>query len=125
MNIGSWLLIATVPWLAGFFSMWSLDPAPGDKLVYVPKWMFILFGKPKHKNVPITVQSAYGVYLQITGLALAVYGVLLNVCPVIDPQLSVPIGIVLNMLIGGFISRWLARKQPYRLQSNKTNDDEP
>ena len=123
MNIGSWLLLATVCWLAGYFNMWYLEPGPHSKLVYVPKWMFILFGAPKHKNVPIAVQPARSVYLQIMGLTLAVYGVLLNERMVKDPNLSGLFGFGLSMLLGIIISQWLYRMQPYLWKNGIAGDE--
>lgn len=113
MNIGIWLLLAIISWLFGFFNTWYLEPGPKDKLVYVPKWLFILFGMPKHKNVPNTVQPIFGVYLQSMGVTLAIYGVFLDKRIINDPDLSVLLGFGLTMIIGILTSRLLYKRQPY------------
>ena len=116
MTIASWLLISTIFWLAGFFNMWLLEPNHQSTLVYVPKWIFILFGAPKHKNVPATVQSAHGVYLQVMGLTMALYGIFLDQRIVKDPDLSALVGFGLSMLLGIIIAWWLYNNQPYKLE---------
>ena len=123
MNTGSWLLLATVCWLAGFLNMWYLEPGPRSNLVYVPKWMFILFGMPRHKDVPITVQPVLSVYAQIMGLTMAIYGVLLHERLVKDPNLSGLLGFGLSMLLGIVISQWLYRRRPYLWKNGLAGDE--
>jgi hypothetical protein len=122
MNIGIWLLLAVISWLFGFFSMWYLEPGPKDKLAYVPKWLFILFGMPKHKKVPNTVQPILGIYLQSMGLTLAVYGVFLDKRILHDPDLSGLLGFGLSMVIGVLTSRLLYKRQPYSWPNATSNE---
>lgn len=118
MKTGIWLLLAIIIWLFGFFNMWYFEPGPKDKFVFVPKWLFILFGMPKHKSVPNTVQSVFGVYLQSMGATLAIYGIILDKRIIYDPDLSVLMGFGLSMFIGIVISRLLYNRQPYIWDNN-------
>lgn len=78
MKVGIWLLLAGFFWVCGFLQLKLLDPNPDDELVFVPKWMFLIFGAPRHKDVPVTVMHARSVYLQLMGLILAVNGLLID-----------------------------------------------
>jgi quinol-cytochrome oxidoreductase complex cytochrome b subunit len=100
-----------------------LEPNPQSKLVYVPIWLFILFGAPKHKNVPNTVQTIWGVYLQITAITLVFYGLFLDQHLVKDPNLSGLLGLGVSMLLGIVVSRWLSWRQTYIWKNNPTADE--
>jgi hypothetical protein len=103
--------------------MWYLEPNQRTKLVYVPKWMFILFGAPKHKSVPTTVQPAWSVYLQVMGITMAIYGIFLDQRLVKNPDLSALLGFGISMFLGIVISRWLILWRPYTWQNNMTVDE--
>jgi hypothetical protein len=77
-----------------------LDPNPQSRLAYVPKWMFVIFGTPKHKNIPLTVQPVWSIYLQTMGITLALYGILLDQRLIKDPNLSGLLGLGFSMLLG-------------------------
>jgi hypothetical protein len=99
-----------------------LEPNPQSKLVYVPIWMFILFGAPKHKNVPTAVQTVWGIYLQIMGITMAIYGIFFDHRLLKDPNLSGLLGLGVSMLLGIIISRWLYIRQPYLMEKDTTDN---
>ena len=95
-----------------------LEPTPQSKLANVPKWMFVIFGAPKHPNVPVTVQPVQSIYLQIIGITLALYGIFIDQRLVKDHSLSGLFGLGLSMLLGTLIARWLYKKRPYSSDEN-------
>lgn len=114
MTLGNWLLLAFVFWIAGFLQNKVLDPTPESKLVYVPKWIFLLFGAPKNDNLPLTVLPVGSVVLQTTGITMAIYGALLDQRIFRDNILSGLIGFSASIVIGIFLSQWMYRNQPYK-----------
>lgn len=124
MAVGNWLLLAGFFWVCGFFNMWALEPTQQTKLVYLPKWMFILCGAPKHKRVPTTVQPVLSVYLQVMGYTMAIYGIFFDQRWVRDPDLSGLLGFGVSMVLGIVISRLLLLWHPYKWQNNTAVDEE-
>lgn len=124
MNTGSWLLFAAFFWFSGYLQLKLLEPSRLSKLVYVPKWLFILFGFPKDKAVPATVMHARSVYLQLMGLVMAFYGLLIDHKIVKDPLLSGFLGFGFSMLLSGLVATYLYQKRPYLWQEEETNNDE-
>ena len=123
MNSGSWILLAGFFWFAGYLQIKVLEPGPDIKWVFVPKWLFILFGAPQHKKVPITVIHARSVYLQLMGLIMALYGLLIDQNLVRDPLLSGLLGFLGSMLLSGAVATYLSRKRPYLWRNGITEDE--
>jgi hypothetical protein len=113
MNIGNWLLLSGFLWFSGYLQLKLLEPGPNSKLVNVPRWMFLFFGAPKHKEVPVTVMHARSVYLQLMGLIMALHGLLVDQYLVKDPLLSGLLGFLGSMLLSGLVATCLYRKRPY------------
>jgi multisubunit Na+/H+ antiporter MnhF subunit len=123
MNVGSWLLLAGFFWICGFLQLKLLEPNPDDELVFVPKWMFLLFGAPKQKGLPDTVMHARSVYLQLMGIIMALYGLLLDRHLVGDPLLSGLLGFLGSILLSGLVATYFHRKRPYLWQNESTGDE--
>jgi hypothetical protein len=84
MALGNWIIASVFLWLCGFLQLKVLDPTPNTKLIYTPEWIFILFGAPRHKDIPRTVLPFASVRFQTMGITMALYGILLDKRLVLD-----------------------------------------
>jgi hypothetical protein len=115
MAFGNWAILSIVFWIFGFFEMKILEPTPESKLVYTPKWIYILLGAPKHQGIPHRVVPVASVGLQIMGITMALYGLFIDQRLILDKHLSAFVGIMISLLVGAFLAQLLIRKQPYKM----------
>lgn len=75
MSIGSWFIFSLMLWLIGFLR--TKMSSRGDQILLSPPfWFTILCGRPKVNGLPKGVLHAAGVWLQLTGLVMLIYGFL-------------------------------------------------
>jgi hypothetical protein len=123
MNVGSWFLFSGFFWMCGYLHLKIFEPNQCDKLVFVPRWMFLLFGAPRHRNIPIKVMPVRGVYLQLAGILFLLYGLLFNKIVIKDPSLSTACGLGVCLLISGFIAQYMYRTRSYQWENHKEEDE--
>jgi hypothetical protein len=113
MKVSGLLILSLLFWISGYLRVKVLDPSPDTELVYVPKWIFFLFGAPRHENIPSCVLPVGSVTLQTIGIVMVLYGILIDQRLVKDGNLSGLLGLFLSLVIGITFAQWLLRKQPY------------
>ena len=89
------------------------DPVPPSKLFLAPRWLFYLCAKPKRKLYPGYVMSVYGAFLQMAGIFLLSYGIILDRF-VIDENFSNFIGFLGSLILAYFLAFCFYWKWPYR-----------
>ena len=122
MNAASWLLFSAFAWLSGFFYGRAFEPGPYGKLVQVPRWLFMLLGGQRLKNIPPHVLPVRSVFLQIVGTTAALYGIFLDQRLIGDPDSSDLLGVALSLLVSLALCRWLYRKGPHPIQGDSSVD---
>ena len=75
MSVGSWFFFSLVLWFVGYFRtrMASLNE---QILLSPPFWFTVLCGRPKVNGASKEVLHAAGVWMQMTGFAMLMYGFL-------------------------------------------------
>lgn len=77
MTLATCFLFTAVVWTAGFFRTnvieHELTSPARERLIKVPKLLFFLFGMPRAKNLPKSVMSFDGVWIQSSAILMAIY----------------------------------------------------
>ncbi len=117
MGIGNWLLLAIIFWLGGYFSLRFIYPTTKTKLAYVPKFMYILFGCPKHPAIPDSVVAVRSIFIQVFAISMGLFGSIVDGFDI--PLLRLIFGFTLPLLLGIITSQWFFQKSPYSLENDR------
>jgi hypothetical protein len=116
-SIGNWLILSALFWISGYVQFWIVEPGPYSKLVYVPKWMYFLLIAPQHKLIPKFVMLTRSVYLQLLGITMILYRIILGQNLLKEPLSRDLIGFFGSMILSFIVTQWLSKKHPYQWQN--------
>ena len=124
-RIDTWFFLSTIYWIsaaffwiAGFLQLWIVKPGPNSKLVYVPRWMYYFLLTLRHKSIPKYVMLSQSVYLQLMGITMILYRIILGQNIIKNHTLSAFIGFIGSMGLGFAVAQWLEKKHPYQWVDN-------
>jgi hypothetical protein len=101
MTITSFIAIALICWLVGFFLQRTETGTKGGRL-RGPRWLFLFCGVPGMSRSPKHTLSSTGVFLQIVGLLLVLYRITIGWL-VHDPDLSDLVGFLGAIVISSLL----------------------
>ena len=98
MTIASWILEGIFFWVGGYlYTKNKLD----ERLLNAPKWLFLLCGFPNMKSSPSGIITLGGLFLQLWGWILVIYGLISGGN---HPDMDI-VGQLAGILIGGISAR--------------------
>jgi hypothetical protein len=110
MSLGSWFVFGFSVWCLGYFR--SKIAAKTDMiLISSPIWLLLLCGRPISRELPKGVLHAAGVYIQLTGWAMIIYGYIIS--EISDNPIGSILVIVISLLTSRIITAVIVRKYKY------------
>ena len=82
MNLLCWLGFAAIIWIGGYgLARLSTRENLASREVFIitPKWLYLLCGQPKGKDLPSGVMLLRAFYFQLCGLMMAAFGFIFGV----------------------------------------------
>lgn len=114
MNIGTWFFLGLVIWCLGYYRTMAATRTD-EILILPPYWIAVLCGYPKSKELQRGVFQTAGVWLQLTGWLLLLYGFLISI------SFNNPIGslvvIFASLITSRILTSVLVKKYRYKVTS--------
>ena len=119
--------IGILGWIGGWLVTKSIFitgrvPVPKGALIKLPMWLFILCGWPRVEGLPIGIVTPGGVLLQLFGLLLVLYRVLVDrfwslswieAQNGLSPQYVIGVLLLVWLIVGRFVVGRMLRLWPY------------
>ncbi len=116
MNTASWIFSAVILWILGYWATTTEDARHGIKMITAPKWLYLLFGKPRMENAPAQIMTMGGVYLQLMSYSFVLYALILDKRVFSNPAESGMFGVTLCAMTSGLLARLIFKISPYKLE---------
>ncbi|GIK11172.1 MAG TPA: hypothetical protein PKC99_18875 [Anaerolineales bacterium] len=114
MNLNALVFIGLVMWGLGFFRS-KVATKTETILLLLPFWFTVLCGRPNSKELPSGVLHAVGVWFQLIGWLMFIYGIFASLLA--NNPISTLIGVFISLIVGRVILALVIKKYKYEVQA--------
>jgi len=113
MNLNALVFIGLVMWCLGFFRS-KIATKTETILLLPPFWFTILCGRPNSKELPPGVLHAAGVWFQLIGWLMVIYGIFASL--LVNNPINTLVGVFVSLIIGRIFLALVIKKYKYEVQ---------